>query len=405
MRNLIYSIGALNGNHTRYTRVILNSIKLDYIFSQYKMPLYCIVFDTILNKEVAFDLAQVKAEAEVRNETLSEYLKLIETKPLVYLDEVPRLNTRYMRYADVFYAGFSVNKTASLDVKAESIKDSWAILKKDNIDYAHLFKTSLITVNGYIHQTDYNSQGLYVVDAYDTVSRLGQNHLGIMNTNEFSNLTFKYFNKDITVKLSPEYNGVFFSFNEDMSQKKPIFVIGGRLFINTPFLKQHDTNIYYLDLKLMDFESFVFDIIPLLKQHPIIKHFNEKQYSGLKYDVLNTQELLLSIFNLSQSFVFFLDVDDFFVEPIYLTIDKNANWIETQYVPDKPLMGYQGEVLDYHWKYGWDDHYLLLLQKPNYEKMIATTTPDLINLSKQLDPNKPFIKQKPYYLHFGVDID
>ena len=141
------------------------------------------------------------------------------------------------------------------------------------------------------------------------------------------------------------------------------------------------------------------------KQHPIIKQFNEKQYSGLKYDVLNTQELLLSIFNLSQSFVFFLDVDDFFVEPIYLTIDKNANWIETQYVPDKPLMGYQGEVLDYHWKYGWDNHYLLLLQKHNYEKMIATTTPDLINLSKQLDPNKPFIKQKPYYLHFGIDID
>jgi hypothetical protein len=54
---------------------------------------------------------------------------------------------------------------------------------------------------------------------------------------------------------------------------------------------------------------------------------------------------------LSQSFAIVLNADShIFYEQLPIQFDKRAPWAETYLIPDKPLITYNGRLLDYHWQ-------------------------------------------------------
>ena len=407
MRTLVYSLAAELKPNSRYKKTIIDAIPLNKLLTTYKLPLYCIVFDTVLNDYRAFDLSQFEVDIKNRPITIVEYLASLDQIPIEYLDAIPELHTAYAKYADAFYAGYEITPWVSMgDPTDVKIKEPWLKLSKYQIDYRRLFTTTLVSVNGLIHQTDYNSAGLYVVDGNKTAKLLNRNSIGLINISEFGSFAFKYFNKEIEYKKAIEdsdyYNGTYLVFNEDISHKTPIFVIGGHVFINHPAFSRVDANAFKLRFDLLDYRSLVFEVHKLLKFNNPELDFNEEKFNLISNETLYSDKLIETLLDLSQSFVLFVD-KNFFVEDIPLTIDQTSNWINTKETPDKPLFGYQGKVLEYVWQTDGAGEFILHCENSHFDRLVMKSD-DKRPMTNQLDPDRAKKTQKPHFLHFGLDL-
>ena len=110
MRTYEHSIAALNLPGSRYQEMMLSQLPLRTLYQSYQMPLYMVVYDSYLNASMAIDMSAIKSDCEYRSITFDQYLIDTAGITLPYLDSLPALDTQYVRYADVFYAGYAINR-------------------------------------------------------------------------------------------------------------------------------------------------------------------------------------------------------------------------------------------------------------------------------------------------------
>ena len=411
MRSYRYSIAALNTPGARYREMMLSAVPMRLLYQTYKMPLYMVIHDSFTDMDHAVDMQSLRDDCQYRSITFDQYL--LDTAHITwpYLDSVPVLSTAYVRYADVFYAGYTIEREHPEGYHNETIprdEKTWAKLTKPNVDYRRLYQTSLITVNGFFHRTDADSTALYVKDAFKSLMHSGKNTIGITNFAEVCNLTFMDYVTDIEVVSEEDHllNGCLLNFKTDVSDKVVMFVIGGYLFYNHPAFIRHSTHGFRVRFDLMDLPNRFYEMRQYLDTQSLGVVFDEENDNVTLQSRLTSDEYIMRLLAMSQSFAIILDSDEhIFYETLPVQFDKRAPWAETYLIPDKPLATYNGRLLDYHWRYGWDNRWIVHVTGHLAERNVVNTTirsPYPIN--DQLDPNDPLPVGKPSFLYIGRDI-
>ena len=411
MRAYRYSVAALDTPGARYQEMMLSQISLQSLYQHYRMPLYMVVHDSYTNSLHAIDMADIKDDCFRRTITFDQYL--IDTANLVlpYLDSLPALDTKYAHYADAFYAGYAINREHPEGYVNETIprdEKTWAKLTKPNVDYIRLYQTSLVSVNGFYHRTDADSTGLYVKDAFTSLGDSNRNAIGITNFSEVCDLTFKDFVTDIELANDEGemLNGCILDFKTDISDKVVMFVIGGYLFYNHPAFIRYSSTGFRVRFDLMDLPNRYYEMREYIDVSSLNVEFDAHNTSMTLQSRLTSDDYIKRLMSLSQSFAVIMNIDSHvFYEELPVQFDKRAPWAETYLVPDKPLITYNGRLLDYHWRYGWDDRYIVHVRDHLVMRNVVNTTSlKHIPMDNALDPNDPLPVGRSQFLYIGKDM-
>ena len=411
MRTYEHSIAALNLPGSRYQKMMLSQLPLRTLYQSYQMPLYMVVYDSYLNASMAIDMSAIKSDCEYRSITFDQYLIDTAGITLPYLDSLPALDTQYVRYADVFYAGYAINREHPEGYQTTTVtrdEKPWAKLTKPNIDYVRLYQTSLVTINGFFHRTDADSSGLYVVDAFKSLEISKRNAIGITNFSEVGDLSFKNFTTDIDFFNDEEsmLNGSVLDFKEDVTNKVVMFVVGGYLYYNHPAFTRSSPSRFRVRFDLLDLPNRHYEMSRYIDTSSLGVEFDTTNPTMTMQSRLTSGDYIAKLMALSQSFAIVLNADShIFYEQLPIQFDKRAPWAETYLIPDKPLITYNGRLLDYRWQYGWDDRYIVHVADHLVMRNIVNTTSNKqAPMDQSLDPNDPLPVGRASFLYLGKDI-
>jgi hypothetical protein len=410
MRTYKYSIAALKAPGSRFKQLVLDTIPVYQLFLAYQLPLYMIVHDSYLETDICIDMADIKADTEYRTISFSQYLNDTQDRSLPYTTDIPELSTKYIKYADVFYAGYDIQRQHPemiYDPTADQAELIDAKLTKPEVDYKLLYRNALFTINGFFHSTDADSTGLYIKDAFKSLSISRANNIGITSFYDVGELTFKRFHTDIDVIRTEDtlLNGCQLDFKEDISNTFIMFVIGGYLFYHHPAFTRSSPNGFRVRFDLLDLPNRYFEMREFIDVKSLNVEFDEFNPDMTLYSRLQSDDYITRLLDLSQSFAILVHSPALFYEEEPIHLECRAPWAETPILPDKPLIADNGRLLDYHWRYGWDEQYLVHVQKHfNMRNMFHTHNNKYVPINSQLDPNNPLPLVKPSFLSIGTDI-
>ena len=411
MRTYLYSIARPKNPGSRFTQMSLGNVPMNLLYTYYDSPVYMILSDTDAGGLVAVNMEDTRLECSGRVITFQQYLAEMSTYSLPYMSgSVPAIRTKYARYADVHYAGYKPEPAHPLGYVGSGItkeEKTWAKLVKPGIDFVRLYKTSLITVNGFVHSTDADSTGLYVRDAFSSLAVSKINAMGIVNFSEVCELDFVPF-KDMTITAGDSgklIDECFVKLADPAVDKVPLFIIGGYFFDNHPAIIRVANDTWRIRFGMLDLPNRFFEMREFVNTESLGVEYDHTRPDMTLVSRLTSNEFITKLLHMTQSFMVLMNAADVFYEYTPLVFDKRAPWCETPSIPDKPVITDNGRFIEYTWQYGWDDHWILhAYHNFTMRNMCTTHGYGEAPITRMLDPNNPLPVSKPSFLHIGKDI-
>lgn len=397
---------------SRWTEVNIRDMQLVDIFTKYD-KIYSVLSNTFLPDRVGFDLETIKSTNYHSTLTFAQFLMWLENKTLPHMNKIPKINTRLVKYADAFHAGYkikAVHKTASPDSDLPRSEKQYLFLTKDKVDYELFYKSCLVTINGYVHLTDYDTNGVYVVDGNHSAVLANQNQMGLYSFREIGSLEHIQIKPEMISRQLPDiplHNKIYIKLPEKIGTKLPILVLGGYMHIYDSdmfymvdeqtlcinFMNYRWLDRYYESLKWIDLSSL-----------PIDKY----QRNDMQLDLENfySDEVIKAYLTLSQSFVTLLDSQDVFVERVAVDPTHMPGMSVTTLKPQLPMVGGYGRLIDYWYTYE-DRQYSLTSVDDLIDTRVYNTTnwPIIPSVADSRIPTDRVRKGPVSLLRIGVDID
>lgn len=374
MYTLIRAVGKPRTTQHRWVDVEVADTAMSKLYSDYD-KLYLILTNPFIPNEVTLDIDEIRHQYSTSNLTVTEVLVETGNKNLPTINTIPQVTNKYLRYADAFQAGYKVtpvNKGKAIDADIPKGDKESLYVTKANLDY-QLFKDHCVClVNGYLHYTDVNDQGIWVVDGMKSNNYSGHATLGILSFKELGKIKSIGFKPDMIYKLADETTygqQLVIDVGESITDKTLILVIGGYMHIldKRSFTTYNDTSILVNTVNLPIAERFHESRQWLdFSELPYIKNSNNE--SAFNITDFFSDENILAYFTMSQSFIILLDNNEVFVEREFirrpptpkLAIIPNDNKGE---VPNLPLTHMTGRMANYwaredkgHWAIHLDDN-------------------------------------------------
>jgi hypothetical protein len=364
MYQLITAIAKALAGDERWSTVDIGNIPLDQLFSTYS-KIYATLSNPFLTSPIGFDLATIREEFGGMSITFNEFLTLNDNNTLVAMAKLPVLNKVYARYNDGFKAGYTIepiHPTAAFDSPIPLAEKIWLRMTKSGIDYSHFYQSCLVNVNGFFHLTDYDVNGVYVVDGMKSCFMSKQNHIGIYSFNKIGSLQFIPIKAEMIYKQNPDQslgNKAFIDIGQDVSNKSVFLVLGGYLhaldtktffqvspsafaidFNNLPFLDRYYESRRYIDLSSL----------PLSKTNANPSQIAISEFFG--------DDSVRAYLTLSQSFFVILNNNDIFIERDFIQKTKFPDMYVSYTKPEYPLIVGTGKATNF-WSVYEDKQYAI----------------------------------------------
>lgn len=295
------------------------------------------VNEEVLQFDKGFTLAELKTLLRKRN--FVQYLIYTGTKPNYWLDSSWFLERGYTDKTllsriinDFDETNFPPQKTLEIrsaycvdaiqwDFKLKPIKlgvhetipipeedKPDYLLRKEGIDYRNLSETSLFSVNGFIHESAYDDEGIYIRGGYRTALTGKDINIGILCFEDISRLKIHQITDKNWIKPIDDLDHMkafYLKFDKvDFTGKNLALVIGGYLY----FLGESKvaTKISHNVVKV---DSQEFHYYRRVKE--IVRNLDSKQRLGMtKYEdgrwnnrEIESEKTLRAILNLPQTFL------------------------------------------------------------------------------------------------------
>lgn len=397
---------------SRWTEVNIKNMQLNDIFANYS-KVYAVLNNTFFTGSIGFDLETIKDTYYHSTLTFAQFLMWLENKALPHMNKIPSLQTRLVKYADAFHAGYAIkaiHKTASPESPLPRSEKAYLHLTKADVDYDLFYNNCMVTVNGYIHLTDADTNGVYVVDGNKSAVHANQNQMGIYSFREVGTIE----NIPITESMIsrqldniPLSNKIYIKLPEKIGTKLPILVLGGYMHIfdpNTFYMVDEQTLcINFMNYRFLDryYESKEYIDLTSL---PLDKY--KRNESQLDLENFFSDEVIKAYLTLSQSFIVLLDASDVFAEHVAVDNTPMPGMMITTLKPELPLIGGHGRLLDYWYTYE-DRQYSIACVDDLVNTRVYNTT-NWYNLQSVADsriPTDRVKKSNAHFLRIGVDIE
>ncbi len=418
MYTLVSAIGKSRFGDKRWASVSIGDMPVSTIYAQYSRA-YAELSNPFYDENVAVDLAALQGEYGGLSVTFNELLVSLGNTALPTIEKMPVIKPKYARWNDGFLAQYSIQPvspdySASTDVPDED--RTWLLMTNAarEVDYTEFYRRCLVSVNGYYHRIEGNSQGVYVHDGMKTGRQANQNQIGIYSFANVGKLQYVPITDAMVSRNGedqPLRSQMRIDLGQDISQKTVMLVLGGYLHV----LDQHAFWPVSETAILVDIQN-----LPILDRY--FESRNTLDYSSLGLNEVTTNESQVAInqlfsdaalrayATLSQSFVVLLDNPDIFVEHGSV----QATHIPGQYIshvrPEWPLVLGHGKVAEY-WAVeeritrrirNWG---INVLRSGIDKRVYATTsTMDLQSVSDQRLTIHPVQRANAHFLKIGTDM-
>lgn len=425
MYQLISAIAKNIEDDTRWHNVDIGNMPMSTIFATFSR-VTATLSNPFLTHNVSLDLALIRSTTGGLSTTFNDFLTANGQKTLPTTDDLPVINTRYAKYADVFHAGFTVKPVSpgrSPDAELPPSEKTDLYIQKDSttnpVDYNAMYTYALPVVNGFIHASDSDANGFYVKDGMKSQMLSGCNLMGLISFREVG--TFKI----IPIKLEMLYrqndrqsfrNQCFIDTGVDISQKVILLVLGGYMHVvdEQTMYRVSDTafGVNFNNIPLLDRYYDSKDFIDLTSMNVENSTRNENQ---IAIQSLFSDEAIAAYCTLSQSFVVVLDKADLFVDRLNLDDNGGPGMYRTTELPIWPMVGPYGRLLNYWYKAddvvqneAGDDVTIFSVTAYNtsvYRRLYDTVNPRVQNsVTDGNDSYKPSRNSIAQFIRIGTDI-
>lgn len=394
----------------RWQSAEIGDLSFQSLYSDYT-GVIAVLSNPFLPNNVALDLNSVRTLVIDYQETFNAFLTRMGNKTLPTYTPVPSLTPKYARYSDAFKAGYKVQPvgpTQSPDAQLPNGAKTWLYLTKPNVDFRDFYRYCLVSVNGFLHRTDADQNGAWVVDGMKTARLANRNELGIINFQGVSTLSFIPVTADMIFKQSSDQayrNQMRIDLGVDTTGKTLMASLGGYLHV----LDQSTIRRISPTEVLIDFNNL-----------PLWERYHESRgvidYSSLPFQRTTNNESqfaiddfmsdanLVAYMQLSQTFFILADNPELYKETVYIPNTKITGLLIAYTKPDKPLINGIGKLADYWARYE-DGQWAVAVVDNYWHHRVYNTAPksSLNNIADNREPTDPVSHSRGYFLHIGTD--
>lgn len=397
----------------RWKEADLSNTPVGGIFDKYREVLL-VLSNSTLGYYITLDLKKVSSTLNQLpgTTTINQWLVLNGLGNLPTVVGLPKIDKVEVTYTDATQGGFKANLAFSngdpfSDVYDNEKKD--VLLTKADVNYTNLQAYALVTMNGLIHRTDKDHNGLYVKDGGDSFRKANMQHLGILNFRKLGKL------KCITITPEMIYNphrlgrlrdAAYIELPEAIGNRIVMMVIGG-------YLHMAESNYHCVSDTVIKIDMANFPLVPRfyeskklinLDSMTSLHDANTNNPEHVSLNDLFKDESIRAYLSLSQSFVVLLESDNLYVEKHKLAYPHLPGRYFTGSKPVRPARTELGRLPEYV-SIREDDSWTIAIQDNFSTRYINETTGFEADHSLSSDSisSKSVFYAKGYLLEIGSD--
>jgi hypothetical protein len=380
------------------------------IFNSFKQ-VYVNLTATSLLVPITLNLNDLQDEYATFNGTFTKLLELIGNTTLPDSSPVTFTNPQYAYYEDAFRQQYKVD-IGKMGVSEDAItnnadKTDLKINRPEKKTDMQVFTDyCMVSINGFFHRTDGNTQVCYAIDGGKTMQKSRQNQVGIYNFKNIGKLKYKAITDSMVISLdedTPLSERTYLRINEDLTNKSCFLVLGGYIVMldGTHFWRYNDDTFilnfaalpylarYYESQLYLNFESLG---LPISTDNPSLVSTQE----------IMSDEVIRKYLTLSQSFFVIIDTPVIYTNKYYIRHSGLPGMFTSYTEPVYPLMVGYGRVAEY-WKVQEDGYWSVNVLDSYLRNYVFSSIPmsELAVVSDSLIPAKPFYNSRGFLLELS----
>lgn len=387
----------------------LSSILVYDIYNTYT-KVFLMLSNPVLPTEVYVDMESLKLEYSSFAGTLSMLLTSIGNKALPVVESLPDTSIKRAKYSDAMRVGYKVElSSAGMNYPSgypESELHDLAMTRPAYpTDMRTLDQYCLVSVNGYIHNTDATQDTAYVYRGADTMRKSNRNHLGITSFLDIGKLTKVKLDPDRIVAYDPDSelrHKLSFTVDEPLDDQSYLLVMGGYLVLpeDNVFWRSGE-NTFTLDINKLPYIERLFESANFLDLSAL--QLTAQSGSPETYSIveLTSEAVIKRYLTLSQSFLVIVDTPHLTWNKIHVRHSSVPGKFTCYQDPTCPLFVSYGKIAEY-WKVQEGDAWSLSVQDSLLRNYIVSQQPMAQTRIVRADvvPGKPSYHNRGYFLEF-----
>ena len=344
---------------------ISNSL-LSAVYGTFRQA-FIIIHDSYTDSNIIANFDVFKAAYSGMNITVKEMLVMHEGLPIQTVDVLPSTSVKYARYSIGNKAGyrFEFCKAGYMydpNENSEFLPDLRITRPDYTTDISLLHKYCLITVNGYIHNTDTDANHTYVYDGAKTMKISEDNRFGILSFIDVGELEkIKIKKEDI---LPARIDGllkekIIFKIDEDIGDDSFMLSLGGYLIVPQEdiFWKQGN-NTYMLDIKRLPYIERIMESKEFIDISSLNIRTSTIGDDTVEVENLYSDEVIRNYFTLSQSFFIRIKTNNISTVKYAMNRINTPGAFIMDQKPSMPMFVNHGRMVEY-WSQKQGDRYFV----------------------------------------------
>jgi len=409
---LISALGVSKAQGSRWGSLNIGEVLVSQLFANYR-KVYATLSNIYLDEPISIDLESLRNDHSFFVGTFNQLLTSLGTTTLTQTTIPPVLNPKYAIYSDAFRAGYKVEPVNVLTSHTANLppsdKTSLRIIRTDPVtDMELFFKHCLVTVNGFFHQTDFDGEFAYAIDANNSKLKSHQNQIGFLSFLNIGQIESVPITEQMIYKQADESTlskRTYIKLNKDITNKTVLLVLGGYLlFPDNKSIIQSGEDVFSIDIGKMPFVERYFEGAKYLNYDRLGLPVSDNNIEATNLNDLMSDEVLTKYFTMPQSFFVIVDTPALFTNKVPIKSTGLPGMFIGYKEPIYPLIVSNGRVAEY-WKEHEDGQWAVNVYDSYLHNKVLSTIPvaKLTTFSDADVPERTIRNSSGYLLEIGKE--
>jgi hypothetical protein len=409
MYSLVSATVLENAPEAQYSTVDLSQTPINVIYAIYS-EVYLTLSNPYLTSNVYVYFNDLKPQLSGFQGLISQWLGNIGNLTLPTVPSIPTPAVAYARYSDATHAGYKANVCqigfqTPLNYPIDLLPDLQISRPNYTTDLSLINKYCLATVNGFLHQTDYDGTYAYIQKGAVTMRKSNMNLFGFLSFLDIGQVsTFAIAPSSVYADTSNGTAGLsqkmYLNIGQDVTGKSVALSLGGYLVLPDPgIFYQVGTSTFCLNT----------NALPLLARFFESSQYLDLTSLGLDNSILNpnlinaaqllSDATLLKYLELPQSFWIVIDSPTLYYTPEYIESSHLPGNFIAYTRPINPLIVGYGRMAEY-WTTYEDGQYSVHVDRSFLMQYQFLTNPN----TQSQNVDSAVLPWRPYYDSIGYTL-
>lgn len=351
---------------SQWSEIDLSKSLLSSIYSVFSKA-YVIIYDSLIEQEVIVDIEFFKNRYSGMNLNLEEVLDRHTGLPLVTTDELPNMNIKHAIYSIRNKAGYrysfaKIGFQYPDEFNSKFLPDVKITRPGYDTDMKLLNSHCLITVNGYVHDTDANSSECYVLGASKTIEISKDDRIGILSFLDVGELVKYKLSRDNIHPFRIDgdlKDKIIFKVDEDIEDDSFMLVLGGYLiFPQEGIFYRQGSDSFVLDINKIPYLERILECREFIDISSLNLDMNINEDGNIEISNLYSNDVIKNYLCMDKSFLVRIKTDNLNIRKFAVKRVNTPGHFVLLEAPKYPMFVGYGRMVEY-WYQKQGERYLV----------------------------------------------